>query len=796
MAQVVKGIIPNLINGVSQQAPALRLSTQAEAQERYYSTIVEGLKDGPPTEFVAKLLDTLPDNIFTHIINRDVNERYLVLIDETPSLRVFGFDGVERTVNAPDGFGYLSATGSVLESSLHALTVADYTFIANSTKVVAMASDVAEVRKPEALVNVMAGNYGKTYTIKINNTEVASYATPDGHDATTSPQVDTVFIASELASDLATNGYNDGTTWQTTRYGNALHIQNLAGTNFEITVEDGYNGNAMKAVKDRTQHFGDLPLEGPDGFVAEVVGDQSTAFDNYWVKFETQGSGTGVWKETLKPGVKLKLDKTTMPHTLIREADGTFTFDCAEWDERKCGDEEISPDPTFVGSTIEDVGFHRNRLGFLSDENAILSRNGSFFDFFRTSATALLDDDPIDVSASHVKVSLLKHAVPFQDDLLVFSEQTQFSLQGNEMLTPKTVSLRPRTEYVCDPAVAPLALGTSVFFTAKRGDWTAVWEYSIDQTTATAKADEITSHVPSYIPGGAYKLIGTSNENVIVALTKGDPAAIYPYKFYWSGNEKLQSAWSRWSIPNAIEVLDAEFVESDLMLVVKRSDGVYLEKMRAEPSAFDEGIGFLVHLDQRVHSDQLAAPTYDSNLNRTTYTLPYTPREGIWAVTSEGGSIGPANELFVEAVDEVGKTVTLKGDTRTVKFWFGFTYERRFKFSRFYLRTASQGGGQQVVQTGRLQVRYMNLSYNKTASFRVEVTPQGRKTYVYPFTGRTLGSDDFTLGEVPLASGKKNIPIQSRNDRVTIEIIADSWMPSSFISVEWFGSHTENSREL
>ena len=43
MALVSKSI-PNLINGVSQQPPALRLPTQGEAQENGLSDVVDGLK--------------------------------------------------------------------------------------------------------------------------------------------------------------------------------------------------------------------------------------------------------------------------------------------------------------------------------------------------------------------------------------------------------------------------------------------------------------------------------------------------------------------------------------------------------------------------------------------------------------------------------------------------------------------------------------------------------------------------------------------------------------------------------
>ena len=55
MGRIVNNAIPNLINGVSQQPETLRLSSQATDQENGYSSVVEGLRKRPPTEFVKKI---------------------------------------------------------------------------------------------------------------------------------------------------------------------------------------------------------------------------------------------------------------------------------------------------------------------------------------------------------------------------------------------------------------------------------------------------------------------------------------------------------------------------------------------------------------------------------------------------------------------------------------------------------------------------------------------------------------------------------------------------------------------
>ena len=91
--------IPNLINGVSQQPPSLRLATQAEVQENALSSVVTGLSKRPSSEHIADL-GTIAnlDKAFIHTIRRDENEFYSMVVDTAGTIRVFDKDGVSKTV--------------------------------------------------------------------------------------------------------------------------------------------------------------------------------------------------------------------------------------------------------------------------------------------------------------------------------------------------------------------------------------------------------------------------------------------------------------------------------------------------------------------------------------------------------------------------------------------------------------------------------------------------------------------------------------------------------------------------
>ena len=71
--------ISNLVNGVSQQPPTVRLASQCEEQINGMATVAEGLKKRPPIEHVAKLSNKTDTDAKIHFIDRDENERYVLV---------------------------------------------------------------------------------------------------------------------------------------------------------------------------------------------------------------------------------------------------------------------------------------------------------------------------------------------------------------------------------------------------------------------------------------------------------------------------------------------------------------------------------------------------------------------------------------------------------------------------------------------------------------------------------------------------------------------------------------------
>ena len=125
--------------------------------------------------------------------------------------------------------------------------------------------------------------------------------------------------------------------------------------------------------------------------------------------------------------------------------------------------------------------------------------------------------------------------------------------------------------------------------------------------------------------------------------------------------------------------------------------------------------------------------------------------------------------------------------------YFGVRYETRYRLSTISLREKDSNGGSKAITDGRLQLRNIFINFGNTAYLGVEVTSVGRSTYTYTYLPNTLGQS-LTVGQVQLASGRFRVPIQAKNDQVTIDIVSESHFPCAILSIDWEGEYTARSQ--
>jgi len=814
---VISRAIPTLLRGISQSSDALKQADHADIQDNADSNPVLGLTKRSGSQFLATISNSTLGNVHIQTINRDATEQY-VAVFSNGNVKVFELDGTELTVHKPDGTSYLNTSNP--RSVMKTVTIADFTFVVNTSITPAMDSALSNSASniTQAIIFINQATSKTTYSVTVDGVTVTD-------DTTGNDPLSTTTVATDLAG-----GLNSGLTgFAIARNGPVIHIKKNDGSDFSIDGNDSQGNTKMTVIKDTVQQFTDLPNVSPNGYVVEVVGDESTDFDNYYVKFTTNNGNAfeeGQWSETVEAGIPFKFNYDTMPHVLIRQADGNFrfarvdgdsytasgqSFDLPKWGERIVGDLVSAPDPSFIGNKINNVFFFRNRLGFLAGDNVILSTVSEFFNFFPETVISVLDTEPIDVAASHTKVAILKHAVTMGEKLILFSEQTQFVLSSSaDNLTPSTANVLVQTEFESNAAAQPVGSGSSIYFLTKKGSFAGIREYIIAGNQQIQDAANTTIHVPRLIPSGIFKMAVSNNQDILVLLGTENPNKLYVNRWlYGEGFTKALNAWFTFTINSNRSILNIDFIGTDLIMVIQEANGVTLEKIPFETSFREPNAEFEYHLDHKVtEATSGVSVAYNSSTGISTFTVPYRLRAdmnivGRYLASGETSTFvdaqGNTKTLIsgqalttTNATNGSTSTITATGDFRNSKFIIGEPYEMHYRFSQ--QRLTQGGGGATELISGRLQIHHFYIKYEDSGFFQVEVTPENRDTSLHKFTGRLLGAASASIGQINLDTGTFKVPIMSKSDRVDIDIKNNTFLPTLLASAEYEGVFHMRSR--
>ena len=828
---IISRAIPTLLRGVSQAADSTKQPDHADLQENADSSPVQGLQKRSGVKYETVLANfPTASNVHVHTINREVGSRYVAVFSDE-AVKVYDINGTEKTVHTPDGVAYLDTSNP--RGEIKTVTIADYTFVVNTSKTVAIDNAVSSGGGTGAIVFVNQASAETDYTVTVNST-TATYNT-----GTTN--LKTSVVTEKLKDKLLGQNGESPTSgsalsgFTISQNGPVLWIRKNDSSDFSIDTSDTQGNRRITLVKNAVQEFNELPTVAPNNFVVEIKGDDSSNFDNYYVKFVTNNGGTfedGQWEESLKAGITYKYDHTTMPHVLVRQADGHFRFakvdgdtytvsgvnyTLPKWGERTVGDLDSAPTSSFVGNKINNVLFFRNRLGFLSNDNIVLSRVSEFFNFFPETVTTVIDSDPIDVAASHTKVAILKHAITMGEQLILFSDQTQFVLESSaDNLTPKTANVIVATEFENSPDATPVGSGNSIYYLTQKGSYAGIREYITQENVAIKDAANITIHIPKYIPANIYKLAVSTSEDILVLLGTDNPNKLYINRWlFGKTNEKILNSWSTFSINSSRSILNIDFINSDLYLVIRDTNNLTtLERIPFEPDYKEANSTFQYYLDHKLtEATSGVSVAYNNQTDTTTWTLPYrtyanmavvgrylAQGETSTYVDTQGANqtLKPGQLVTTTTTNTSGAaySVNAEGNYTGSKVIIGEPYEMHYRFTRQRLTEKTTTGTGSEYIGGRLQLHHFYIKYEDTGHFKVEVTPDHKVTSTHKFTGQLLGTASATLGEINLETGTFRVPIMSRADSVNIDIKNDTFLPTQLSSAEYEARFHMRSRRI
>lgn len=778
------------IQGVSQQPPKNRYPGQCTLSENFRPDIVRGLTSRQGTYRLGELLGASmnPFSKWHYYVRNE--EEYFIEIQPDGTVKAWSPDGTAHIVNVQDSANlYLADSNPMV--SLDTKTIGDYTFLINRNKEVAESTGSSPALVNQAIVYIQFKDYSQFTDIFIDGTLVAQHRSATGGDSSHSKSVIPGTVAEKLYQTMQGvayvqndqgwyGGFPDITgTYNLVLKDNCIYISRIDGGSFTIRVEDDVDGANAIAIYKEIDKVSLLPNFAPANFKVQVKPPGGNTSENaaYWLQATTVDGSSGnnmTWNESIAPGIKLGMDKSTMPHVLVRESIAagvaTFTLRQGEWEEREVGDDRTNPLPSFVGDTIKSMGIMQNRLYFTSGESVIMSRSGNFFSFFRTTAQASLETDPIDIYADSEQINFLKASVGSDGDLVFFSEQAQFILPGDKALTASNAVLRKTTDFEASLNVRPVASGDNIFFAFNYGQYAGVREYFTDSVTDSKRARPVTDHVKEYIVGTPRIMVSSTNLNLLV-IRADDESTLYVYDWLWQGAEKAQSAWGKILFDSGDKIRHMAFNDDQLRIIIER-DGQTVECESVDLGDVDsEGLTFPVRLDRMQYLPMTKPADQPWEM---TDPYPYVDVEDLVLVRSTG-CYDEEKGTKVNFERSGGKLISYDdlAASGPVYVIAGRTYKCRYQPTNPVVKDKNG----QAMNLDKLTVGAYYVNYNTTGDIRARVKDKYGNVRETEYGNRTLGGPENLIGFAPLVEGQHRIPIRKKSDQFELVLITESHIP-------------------
>lgn len=540
------GAIKSLMQGVSQQVPRERLDGQVSVQLNRLSDVVNGNRRRPG----ARYLTTLPtssqyDNrLFATYVDVGDNANHVIVNTETGQLLVLSED-FSTTLHSSVQT-YLQASSG---NSIQTATLRGDLYLANAEKKPTTVHGATAQKDPAktGFYFVRVPAFSKDYDITLSNstgTHTYTYRTPSGSGASDADLAKPSYIVSQLVAQInAATGTNGITA---TAYDAYMYLSSNNAT-LSVTTNAGAT-YATASNQSRVAITSDLPARLPNSADGVLCAVGTTPRTFVWYEYD---AASAVWKEAGAYGSPTGFQNMPIKITL----DGTYTVSVPEYEGRLAGSDATNEDPGFVEHGLTGFGAYQGRLVILAGPEVCMSAAGKPERWYRSTVTSLLTEDPINIFSGAATTTNFSHCTQFNKDLLLFSRSCQAVIpSSNAAITPQTAQIVITSQYTTDTLAAPTVVGRSVLYPMPRTEsFAGILEMIPSNTTDSQyTSNDITAHIPRYIPGSIRSITASTTSNSSVLLCTGDKMSVFIQDYLWSGDEKVQSAWHQWSVPYPI----------------------------------------------------------------------------------------------------------------------------------------------------------------------------------------------------------------------------------------------------
>lgn len=752
MAKTFEGVMPSLLQGVSQQIPRERQPGQLGALQNMLCDPVTGLRRRPPARSVSltSMLAPADDFLFTAYIERGTDGRHLLINTQT---------GYWQLLSKDTGTLVNSGTSTYLQTSIGATSIQTasingLTYILNTEKQpVTNVSNAGRIDpSTTGFFYITTAAFEKTWSVTVQSPDLpggsVTGTTTSGSTENFGINGKPAAVIDRLYTDLVTNGVPAANIVKFEQY---LFFRGLAGIN--VTSDSGKT-YAVWSNQSRVDLESDLPASLPaaaDGCMCRVgKAGSDPAYYRYdyasrsWEEVGAYGSISSI--------SNMPLELAADDNIIVRNFEG-----------RLAGDDDTNKDPAFVeNGYITGIAAFQGRLVLLSGASVCMSASGLYQRFYRSTVTSLLDTDRIDIASASAQDSVFRTAIQFNRDLAVFGDSMQAVVPGGNALTPTNASISLTSEFSCDSRVSPIVTGQTVLYANRRNqNYAGLLEFIPSAYTSSQYvSQDATVHLPKYIPGRIMSMDVSSVTNIGFFRYSGERNALLVYEFLWgSDGAKSQAAYHKWVLPATILNMHAQ---SELMYLFVRGANGNVQALQVDPRE-----GFVAGAAYDYPYVDLPLPV---TVTGRSFSLPAALRfSGITidsiALAYKEDATAAGAELGLSSLDASWNVQTVRG-VPDGSYYVGLRTDALAKLTPPMLKDQNDN----LVGSGHVRLLRLDVAIRSSGDFDVEVLDTTRDVDTTDeVSGVLMNSKELAPG-LPLKADLGNIIIPCRTNSDTTEV--------------------------
>ena len=680
------------------------------------------------------------------------------------------------------------------EADLGVNDVDNLLFIWNKNKV--MKSVVVNNQNPlkytqAALFNVISAlNYRESVYVQVKRNDVALITatwTVPGLTGSNTADADAKRATTRVAAELSSlcNAYTGDYSLRAQAFGSNVYVRpngsvgTAWGNNDTLTlmVASGRGDDSIVVKNYQTGNISGLPKYCVPNVIRKIQPDPTSQSGVYYLRSAPLDGTTAsvmtevIWVEAFNPAEETSFEAGSNFYTLNVD---TNTLEAFNLERRAIGDNISNPPRDFIGKRVEHIDMFQDRLLVLAGNKMNLSKTRDFKQFWRNSATSLLLTDPTDVGTSGNN-STLKHAVYHNKDLLVFAGDKQFKISGQQPITPQTAALPITTANECNLDVAPVLMGSYVYYAVNHGSSGGVRRFEIQVDTNMDTSVPISDHIIGMIPGRITLLVANPNQTMLIVRSNAcKPNEFFVFEEQRWGESRIMS-WCTWRLRDGVTINNIDIANETI--TVRYNTWEYMHCSLKGGRTWPE---------TEVRMDELAV------LLRGTDGMVEVPKSydiehpdfRLVLGTKYNGNTPLRNTLtqldWVPAGERNGNWLLDVGGTENANVYAGYKYEAVYEPTRPYERDREGN----VRTTDRLRVAHYFLELSNTYEIRRRIISEHWDIPDDEFTSRNAATQQY-IDEVKPFTGQWRTSVDMNADDCTVEFINDSPYAATIASISY-----------